>query len=731
MPAQPHTHVVVRLLVAVVATILLTVMVRGSNAHIESTMQEVSAAEMIPANHYVSAQGTSLYLHDQRYQFTGINAFNLGTYPGVNAGCGSFVSDVDAFFSNLRPNAAVRMWAFQGTIATNTTTKKLDWTGLDRVVNAAAKNGKKLILVLGDQSGHCDDGHWKDKAWYQGAYKQAVNDYGNGLTPLPYLEYVKAIVTRYKDSPAIAMWEPINEPAASDCTSGKGYECYANQVCADETAAATALRSFFDTVGGSIKAIDTNHLVSSGTIGDGQCGAVWEDYQYIHQSPGIDVASYHDYQRDDQPMPGDEWNGLQKRLNQMNLIGKPLIVGEVGMLASDMVSGCMSYTARRDKMKAKMDAQFAAGVAGLMPWSLTLGAAQGCNYDVIAGDPLLSLLNGYPVSMSSLTPSLSITPFPSPTPTSYDTQPPSIPTNLRTTNVSATQVGLAWDASTDNVGVARYDIFRDYAYVTSTTGTSYTNTNLLPGKGYMYYVKAKDTVGNYSAASAKLTVTTAYVGPSPTATPTSTPTPIPVADTQPPAAPTNLIATSISTNQIALKWNAATDNVGVVRYELYRDYAYLTATTGTSFTNILLSPGRTYKYYLKARDAAGNSSVASSILTVTTAYIGGSPTPTLTPTITPTRAPDTQPPAAPTNLTATSPSSTQVTLNWTAATDNVGVVRYEVYRDYAYVTAVTGTTYTNSNLQPGKTYLYYLKSRDAAGNSSGSSMKVTVTTLPN
>lgn len=459
------------------------------------------------AGSFVTANGTELSLNGEKYQFTGVNAFHLATLPGANAGCGSYVENLDAFFSNLRPNSTVRLWAFQGTMATNVETKQINWSGLDRVVNAAQKNNIKLIFVLGEQAGACDDGHWKNKSWYQEGYKKAVNDFGNGLTPLPYLEYVKLIVARYKDSPAVAMWEPMNEATPAECTSGKGDECWAKQVCSDEASAAHALRTFYDTVGGTIKGIDPNHLVSSGTIGDGQCGTIWEHYKYVHESAGIDVASYHDYSHVDEPLPGDEWNGLQKRLNQMKLLNKPLIVGEIGMLASADGSGCMNYTARRDKMKSKMDAQFAAGIAGYIPWSFTGGQSGYCNYDIVSGDPLLTLLREYPVSMGIVVPQPSSTPFPTPTPKPLDTQAPTAPV-LSATNVTSTQVSLSWQPSTDNVKVIRYDIFRDYWYVTSTIGTSYTNVNLLPSKKYMYYVKGRDAADNSSAASNKVTITT-------------------------------------------------------------------------------------------------------------------------------------------------------------------------------------------------------------------------------
>lgn len=344
---------------------------------------------------YLSAYGTDIYLNGEEYKFTGVNAFHLATLPGVNAGCGGYVEDLDGFFAKLKPNSVVRTWAFQGGMAVNVETKAIDWTALDRVVTAAENHQIRLIFVLGDQSGNCDDGHWKDSAWYRSGFKEVHNDLDNDLTPLPYFEYVKLIVERYKDSKTIAMWEPINEPESSDCVGAKGTKCYTKQTCVDEVAAAKALRSFFDEVGGTIKGIDQNHIISSGVIGDGQCGAVFEDYKSLHESLVIDVASFHDYHRDEQAMPGDQWNGLQKRLDQMKILGKPLMVGEVGMLAMDDSKKCMNYLQRRDKMKAKMDAQFQAGIVGFLPWALTGGTSTICNYDIVADDPLLELLNGY------------------------------------------------------------------------------------------------------------------------------------------------------------------------------------------------------------------------------------------------------------------------------------------------------------------------------------------------
>jgi hypothetical protein len=131
------------------------------------------------------------------------------------------------------------------------------------------------------------------------------------------------------------MWEPLSE-AQGDCT----------------TIGRSELRHFFDSVGGLIKSIDSKHLVESGLLGTGQCGISGPDFVVAQDTPNIDVVSYHDY-GDASPVPGL----LALRLQQAQQLNKPLIVGEVGFL-----SDCAT-------MQTKLPAQFAAGVAGFMPWN--------------------------------------------------------------------------------------------------------------------------------------------------------------------------------------------------------------------------------------------------------------------------------------------------------------------------------------------------------------------------
>lgn len=91
-------------------------------------------------------------------------------------------------------------------------------------------------------------------------------------------------------------------------------------------------------------------------------------------------------------------------------------------------------------------------------------------------------------------------------------------------------------------------------------------------------------------------------------------------------------------------------------------------------------------------------------------------------------ATDTQAPSAPTNLAASGTTSTTTTLNWSASSDNVGVVGYDVYRGTTNLGSTTGTSANITGLTAGTAYTFSVKAKDAAGNVSASSNTVSVTT---
>ncbi|WP_255558502.1 endonuclease [Flavobacterium taihuense] len=89
---------------------------------------------------------------------------------------------------------------------------------------------------------------------------------------------------------------------------------------------------------------------------------------------------------------------------------------------------------------------------------------------------------------------------------------------------------------------------------------------------------------------------------------------------------------------------------------------------------------------------------------------------------------DTQAPTAPTNLAVTTKTSTSVSLSWTASTDNIAVSGYDIYMNSVLKTTVTTLTTTISGLTATTAYTFYIKAKDTAGNTSGSSTTVSATT---
>ena len=89
-----------------------------------------------------------------------------------------------------------------------------------------------------------------------------------------------------------------------------------------------------------------------------------------------------------------------------------------------------------------------------------------------------------------------------------DTTAPSAPGNPRAPAPPSSSVSLAWDASTDNVGVTGYEVYNGTALATTVTGTTATVTGLKPDNDYTFTIKAKDAAGNASAASAAVSART-------------------------------------------------------------------------------------------------------------------------------------------------------------------------------------------------------------------------------
>ena len=96
-----------------------------------------------------------------------------------------------------------------------------------------------------------------------------------------------------------------------------------------------------------------------------------------------------------------------------------------------------------------------------------------------------------------------------------------------------------------------------------------------------------------------------------------------------------------------------------------------------------------------------------------------------------TTTPDTENPSTPTNLIVTGSTSSTISLSWTASTDNIMVATYDIYLDGTLKTSSSSNSITVTGLNPSTTYSFYVKAKDAAGNTSSQSNTTTGTTTEN
>lgn len=179
---------------------------------------------------------------------------------------------------------------------------------------------------------------------------------------------------------------------------------------------------------------------------------------------------------------------------------------------------------------------------------------------------------------------------------------PTAPTNLAASGTTTTSTNLSWTASTDNVAVTGYNVYNSTTLLTTVTGLTYTVAGLSASTPYTFTVKAKDAAGNVSTSSNTVNVTTLTPAPDATA----------------PTAPTGLTAASTTATSTNLTWTASTDNVAVTGYDVYQGSTLKATVTSTSYAVTGLTASTAYTFSVKAKDAAGNVSASSNVISVTT-----------------------------------------------------------------------------------------------------------------
>jgi hypothetical protein len=178
--------------------------------------------------------------------------------------------------------------------------------------------------------------------------------------------------------------------------------------------------------------------------------------------------------------------------------------------------------------------------------------------------------------------------------------------------------------------------------------------------------------------------------------------PVPSADTTPPTVPGSFSATAGSGLSVNLSWEPSTDDrSGTIRYRVVRNGSRIATIDKTSFTDKLSQAG-TYRYKVRAVDAAGNLSSFTAEISVTlssssTASVGVS---------------------VPADLAAKALGYRRVELSWKASSSAVsGTIRYRIFRNGNRIATVTTLSYVDRPDSAG-TYSYKVRAIDAAGNKS-------------
>lgn len=265
-----------------------------------------------------------------------------------------------------------------------------------------------------------------------------------------------------------------------------------------------------------------------------------------------------------------------------------------------------------------------------------------------------------------------------------DTTAPTNVTGLSVLKTSPDQVILSWDNSTDNVAVVNYEVWRDQVKIADVPVNGYVD-NTASSASHQYQIIAVDAAGNRSSNSKSLTVSTA--------------------DVTSPTTPTNLKLVT-GDSGVTLSWTASTDDMGVLGYKIYRNGTLIGKADRTRFVDSSVAENTSYRYQVVAFDSSNNESALSSVAEV----VSG----------------DVTAPAAPKNLVAASVTDSTVQLTWDASTDNTGVTQYRIVRDGRLLALTSLTQYTDTDIQAGATYEYYVKALDAAKNISLASDAITV-----
>ena len=286
-----------------------------------------------------------------------------------------------------------------------------------------------------------------------------------------------------------------------------------------------------------------------------------------------------------------------------------------------------------------------------------------------------------------------------------DNEAPTVPSGVAVSGITESTAVVSWTESTDNVGVAGYNIYLNDNKVNALpiTELKFQLTGLTAETEYQVKVEALDEAGNSSISNPVSFVT----GVAP--------------DREAPTKPDGITISDITHNSAVVMWNESTDNVGVVGYNIYLNDVKVNASpiteqqaniseTNELTTSVLryelggLEAATEYQVKIEAVDAVGNTSVSDVVRFTTVTF----------------QEPGDQRPTAPGNLTTVEVMSESISISWRPAGDNEGVVGYNVYVNGQRMntTAITDTQYVLTGLTADTTYEIMVTAVNGVGNES-------------
>ncbi|MFU8946640.1 RICIN domain-containing protein [Mycetocola zhadangensis] len=333
---------------------------------------------------------------------------------------------------------------------------------------------------------------------------------------------------------------------------------------------------------------------------------------------------------------------------------------------------------------------------------------------------------------------------------SFKDAPPSAPSGLFFSGTTSASTTLNWTASTDDVAVTGYDVYRGTTLVGSTTGaTSLIITGLTPSTSYSYTVKAKDGAGHTSTTSPLASITTLSVtAPSGWFQLVNSKSQMCIdASGAGTANFTPLIQYTCSTPAAAnQQWsfsgpNAAGYYTVVPRHSSSVIWDVEAASSNNAARIILYGPNSgtnqqwsviavgTDKYQFVARNSGkcmavvgGSTASGASFEQVTCNSADPAQTFSLRTTVS-------TPPAAPNNLIARTAGSSSISLSWNAPSNAVGVTGYVIYRNNVALSQQTSDlSFVDTGLRAGTAYNYVVYAKNAAGQLSAASNTATAST---